>query len=355
MPLSVGAMGVLKDINKKMGDGTIFLGSEMVVPRRYTSGSLSLDVALGGGWPGNHWVEVIGRESAGKTAVVLKTVAANQRLDPEFATMWVAGEHFDEDQANALGVDISRVAVVPTQDMEFALQIMLAGAESKEFDCIILDSFPALLPASEDEKAMDEFTVADGAKIFNKYWRKAGKATRRSYKGDERPMIGIIINQYRDKIGGFSPRGVPQTTPGGHGKDYAYYARLEVVRSDYLKEKRGGNDVMVGQTIKMTTIKNKSAAPRQVAQVDFYFRDAPTRNFRRGDYDLGKEYVALGILFGVIKKSGGWFYYDGRKWNGQPSVQVDVLAEPQLRDQLGAEVIEIAKNPHLADRLEESA
>lgn len=344
-------------VNKLFGDGALVAASDMVISRRFTSGSLSLDVILGGGWPANQWVEIIGRESAGKTACAFKTIAANQARDPAFTAMWIAGEHYDADQAAALGVDNDRVMVCPTQEMEFALELMLQATESRAFDAVILDSFPALIPREEDEKSMEEAGVAVGAKLFNRYWRKAGKASHRNSDGSERPIMGIIINQYRDKIGSFARFGVPQTSPGGHGKDYAYFVRLEVARDDWLTEKKPGvkDPVVVGQSIKMRTIKNKAAAPHQAASVDFYFRDAPFTGFRRGDYDLGKEYVAMGILFGVVRKSGGWYYFDDRKWQGRETLEVDVRAEPELQSLLASEVLERARDPRAVDLAGENA
>src|SRR6185437_3000038 len=267
--------------NKEFGAGTAITASDIALVTPFTTGSLSLDVILGGGWPANQWSEIRGKESAGKTAIAYKTIAANQQLNPDFTALWIAAEKYDKDQAEALGVDNSRVTVISTQAMEFAFQMMIEGAESQEFDLLALDSYPALVPDEEDEKAMDEFTTAMGARNFNKFIRKAGKASRRAADGTERPMTGLIINQYRDKIGGFARYGVPQTTPGGHGKDYFYYTIVKVARDDWITEKRPGNPdpVAVGQTIKLTTEKNKANAPRQTVALDFYFREASHLGF----------------------------------------------------------------------------
>jgi recombination protein RecA len=105
---------VLAKINKKFGEDTVVLGSEIVeVPHRFTSGSLSLDVALGGGWPANQWHELVGEASNGKTAIALKTIAANQKKDPNFTTVWVAAEEWVPGYAELCGVDPSRVYVYP--------------------------------------------------------------------------------------------------------------------------------------------------------------------------------------------------------------------------------------------------
>jgi recombination protein RecA len=353
--MRLDTQALMAEINKSFGEGTVLVASTIAVPRRFTSGSLALDIALGGGWPGGQWVEIIGKESAGKTAVALKTIAANQKLDPDFEVLWIAAEAFDTDQATALGVDNTRIAVVPTQEMEFAFAVMLEAAESRAVDCIVLDSYPALIPGEEAEKAMDEFTTAVGARLMNKFARKAGKATKRDVNGTERPLLGIIINQFRDKIGGFARYGTPQTSPGGHGKDYFFYARLEVSRDEYIVEKRPGiaDPVKVGQSIKMRTIKNKAAAPQQTATVDFYFRGAPHLGFERGDYDTGKEYFTMGVLFGVVRKSGAWFTYSDRKWHGKDSAITDLRSDKTLQSEIALEVLDAARNPKLVDQIVE--
>lgn len=346
------AKALVAKVNKEFGEGSVVIASDIEIPCRFTTGSLSLDVALGGGWPGNQWVEVIGKESHGKTAIVLKTVAANQKLDKNFTTLWVAGEHYDKDQATALGVDNERVIVVPTQDMEFAYQTILDFTESRSVDCVVLDSYPALLPGEEDQKSMDEATMALGARLTSKFIRKAGKATNRSLLGQDRPFLGIIINQMRDKIGGFSPYGTPQTTPGGNAKNYFFYTRVQVTRDEYIIESRPGQGkVNVGQTIKVKTIKNKSAPPQQVAAVDFYFRDAPSLGFYRGDYDEPKEIIIMGILFGIIKRRGAYFTYGDQKWQGKAGLVQAVREDLDLRDAITAEVMAAAKRPDLIDQI----
>jgi recombination protein RecA len=296
---------------------------------------------------------MLSHNSAGKTSFMMKAVAANQRQDPDFTTLWVAAEAYDSDQAQALGVDNSRVTLVPTQQMELAFQVMVDAAESREVDMIILDSYPALVPDEEAEKAMDEFTTAVGARGMNKFVRKAGLATRRAPDGSERPVTGIIINQYRDKVGGFAKYGVPQTTPGGHGKDYFYHLILKMSRDSWLEEKRPGvpDAVKVGQSIKLVTEKNKSAAPQQTVSLNFYFRNAPLLGFSRGEYDTSLDYFTMASIFGIIEKRGGWYYFNDQKWQGKPAVLRALHEDIELRDILEELVMSAASNPSTADAL----
>lgn len=346
MGLSVEAVSLAAELNKRLGEGSVVLASDMRVARRYTSGSLSLDVALGGGWPGNQWAEVLGQESHGKTAIVLKTIAANQAVDPDFSTLWIAAEHYDVDQAAALGVDNSRVVVVPTQEMEVAYETMLQYAKARAVDCVVLDSYPALIAKEEEDKSMDEAVMALGARLTGKFFRKAGSATRRSLVLEERPMLGFIINQYRDKIGAFSPHGTPKTSPGGNAKNYAFYSRVEVTRDEWIEEATPGKGkTKVGQKIKIRTIKNKSAAPQQVAYVDFYFRDAAILGFSRGDYDMVKELVSMAVVYDVITRGGATFRFGEHKWTGKEPMFAAIRKDEVLSTEITSAVREIALDP----------
>lgn len=331
---------VLQKINKSFGEGTIVLGSEIIEPSApFTTGSLSLDVALGGGWPANQWHEVIGEASNGKTAIALKTIAANQKRDPEFTTVWVAAEHWVPSYAELCGVDVSRVYVINTNIMEEAYEAVIKVVESKSVDCVVIDSLPALVPTTEDEKEMEESTVGRSALLTNKFFRKVGKASKRSLVERERPFIGIMINQWRSKIGVMY--GDPRTTPGGLGKDYAFFTRVDVRRDAWIEAGSGQEKEKVGQTIKFQTRKNKSAPPQQVAVVDFYFANGG--EIPAGDFDFGKEIVAMGILNKVITRAGAYYRYQDRQWQGQDALVASIREELDLRESLEKEVLDTIK------------
>ena len=334
------ALAVVNKINKDYGAGTIVLGSDIIAsPPRFTSGSLSIDVALGGGWPPNQWHEIIGEASNGKTALALKTVAANQRRDPEFTTIWVAAEEWVVGYAELCGVDASRVYVVSTNIMEEAYGAVIKFAESKAVDCIVVDSLPALVPSAEDDKEMEESTVGRGALLTNKFFRKVGKASKRSLVAPERPFIGIVINQYRMKIGVMY--GDPRTTPGGLGKDYAFFTRTEVRRDEWIESGTGQEKRRVGQSIKARIIKNKSAAPSQVATVDFYFSEGET--VPAGEFDFAKEVIAMGIINKVITRAGAYYRYAGRQWQGSDAMLSSIREEIDLKETLERDVLDSIK------------
>jgi len=332
---------VLTKINKKYGEDTIVLGSDIRddVLSRVTTGSISLDVALGGGWPVNQWHEIIGEASNGKTAIALKTIAANQKRDPEFTTVWIAAEQWVPAYAELCGVDTKRVYVVSTNIMEEAYEAVIEIVESKAVDCVVIDSLPALVPSSEDEKEMEESTVGRGALLTNKFFRKVGMASKRSLIEYERPFIGILINQWRSKIGVMY--GDPRTTPGGLGKDYAFFTRMEVRRDEWIEAGTGQDKKRIGQTIKARVIKNKSAPPSQVATFDFYFSEGG--QVPAGEIDFGKEILAIGILNKVITRAGAYYRYGGRQWQGSDAMLSSIREEIDLKETLERDVLDSIK------------
>lgn len=297
---------IADEINKKYGEEIIIKGSaaKEEVPH-VSTGLLAYDLALGGGWAANQWNEIIGEESSGKTAIAYRTIAANQQRDPEWLALWVAAEEYVPDYAASFGVDLDRLWVVETNEMESALDLVLKAIENRAVDCVVLDSLPALVTETEVNKSMDEASVATGAQILSRFFKKCAKAQRRSLTADDRPCTMIAINQWRDKIGVMF--GDPRTTPGGKAKNYYYFTRVEVRRDEWISE--GSKlDTRVGQTIKMRVIKNKTYRPQQIAQADFYF--ANTHGFRKGEFDTVKDIVNVALALELFE---GRYKFEGER------------------------------------------
>lgn len=337
-------------LNKKFGDNVVVLASDIrsdLIPR-ITSGSTTLDYVLGGGFPGNQWNELIGEPSHGKTALALKTIAANQAVNPDHTTVWVAAEQWVPQYAEMCGVDTSRVIVIETSIMEEAYDAVIAFAESKSVDAIVIDSLPALSPSPEMEKDMGEATVGRGALLTNKFFRVVGTAMKRSLVEDERPILGLIINQYRMKIGVM--HGDPRTTPGGEGKNYAFFTRCEVRRDEWIEVGSGNNKTRVGQRIKVRTLKNKTAPPQRVAYFDFYFAEGG--DCLPGEFDFAKEIASLAVIKGVISRKGAWYYHGERKWNGIEPVIQSIREELDLKEEIQRSVLTSSDIPMAGDNEE---
>ncbi len=338
--MSTDARAVAEKINKKLGAGTVLRGSDIdytEIPR-ITTGCLSLDVALGGGWPANQWNEVIGLESAGKTLLAFKTIAANQQRDPDWAVAWVCAEDFVEEYALLCGVDIDRVYLIDTNVMEYAYDAVIEYLDSRSVDCVVIDSLPALIPSAEGTQTMEDFQVGLGARLTGKFFRKARKAGHRSLVEPDRPVTGLMINQYRDQVGVMW--GDPRTTPGGKGKNYHYFTRVEVRRDDWIDNDLTGNKKRkVGITVKAQVIKNKSAPPQKTAVFDFYFDDF--EGHLAGDIDRSKDVMLVALQFEVIEKRGGFYRYGEQQWRGRDAVLADLDEHSELRQQLETEVLGI--------------
>lgn len=325
---------IIEEINSKWGDGTVVLGNTINwdLPRCPT-GSVSLDVALGGGWPMNQWSEIVGDESSGKTLIAMKTIAANQARDPNWMTVWFDAEHtYDPTWAARLGVDSERVLVIPEQGMETVYEMAIKFLASREVDAVVFDSLPALVPEREDESSMETFQVGLGAYLTNKFFRKGGSATKRSLTEQERPVLGLMINQFREKIGVMY--GDPRTTPGGKGKNFTYVTRVEVRRDEWIEEK----DTRYGQVIKARVFKNKTAVPHKVAVIDFYFDNLPP--FEAGQYDTVKEVVNVAVIKGVIvQKHGGIYIFGEKKWKGRQALYTAIRSDDGLYEAIRGQVM----------------
>jgi recombination protein RecA len=315
---------IIADSNKKAKKDLLVRGADLLHQsfQRCTTGSLSFDLALGGGWPLNCVNEVIGLESMGKTVITLKTVAANQAMNPDHHTLWVAAEDFDFPWAAQCGVDASHMTFVQSNIMEEAYESCVRVLEERAADMIVIDSLPALMPLEEDTKSMFDLVIGRSAMLTNKFMRKLHAATTRSLIEYDRPALVLIINQWRDMVGQMF--GDPRTTPGGKGKNYTYMTRVEVTRDEWLK----AGDDQVGQVIKIRTIKNKTAPRWRTGQVDFYFDTIDGHD--AGSYDLFHEAVDIAIEKEIITRSGAWYHFGGKKWQGVNAVWDAMSQDPKL-------------------------
>jgi len=326
---------LVKKVNKDLGEGTLIKGSDLAdAPPRVPSGSLAIDLMLGGGWPLNCWSELVGEPSSGKSVIAAKTIAAAQALNPDFQCLWVAAEPFEAKWAAACGVDLSRTTLVNTRIMEEAYQVCIDAIDGRLVDAVVIDSLSALTPKEEDDKAIDELTVGLGARLTNKFMRKSGTVQRRSLVDNtDRPCLGLIISQFRDKVG--VSWGDTRTTPYGRGKEFHYMIRVEVRRDDWIEHDKH----KVGMVMKARTVKNKTAPPQRLSTVDFYWEQAP--GFDAGDYDLIKEIANIAMALDVVERAGAYYRFNGRQWQGKDAFLGDLRSEVDLRKEVEA----VVRNP----------
>ena len=328
-------------LNKKFGKQIIQIASEMkgLEVERISTGSIAVDIETGGGLPKGRLVEIYGRESSGKTYISLKTVANGQK---EKKCLWIDAEGvFDVAWAKLVGVDLSKLDIAKTETAEQAGTILDAATRSNEYAIIVLDSVAALLPNEDLDKALDESErIGNRAMVTNRITRKLQSGLNAKEDGElPNQTLVIFINQIREKIG--VVYGDPTDTPGGLGIRFMASIRLEMRRSDLIKEtpKKGDTGIspdgksIVGVTIKFKTVKNKTACPLKTGQFILYTEDE-----RKGQIDKTDEIIRYALVSGVIQHSGPSYSYKNHKFLGKEAVIEYLKEHPENIEELYTEI-----------------
>ncbi len=316
----------LDQLEKAYGKGTVMrLGENAAMNVEHIStGSISLDLALGiGGLPKGRIVEMFGPESSGKTTVALHAVAEAQKAGGQAAFIDV--EHaLDPVYAANLGVDINQLLVSQPDTGEQALEITEALVRSGAIDIIVIDSVAALVPKAEIEGEMGASHVGLQARLMSQSLRKlAGVISKYN-------CVAIFINQLREKIG--VVYGNPETTTGGRALKFYASVRMEIRKAETLKN---GTE-MIGSRTKVKIVKNKVAPPFKVAEFDIMYG--------KGISKIG-ELVDMGMHYGIVKRSGAWFYYgELRIAQGRDNAKIYFEENPDIAAEVEAKIIEAVNN-----------
>lgn len=283
---------VVSQIERSFGKGSIMrLGDATQMQVETTpSGSLTLDLALGGGLPKGRVIEIYGPESSGKTTLALHAIAEAQKNGGIAA--FVDAEHaLDPSYSQALGVDIHNLLVAQPDTGEAALDIVDQLVRSAAVDIVVIDSVAALVPKAEIEGEMGDMQVGLQARLMSKALRKiAGNISRSG-------CTVIFLNQLRQKIG--VTYGSPEVTTGGNALKFYASVRLDIRRIQTLKK---GSEGEYGIRVKVKVAKNKVAPPFRIAEFDIIFG--------KGISSLGCT-VDLAEQTDVIIRKGAWYSYQG--------------------------------------------
>ena len=317
---------VLAQIEKAYGKGAIMkLGQEAgntdieVIP----TGCLSLDLALGiGGLPRGRMVEIYGPESSGKTTVALHAVAQAQKLGGVAA--FVDAEHaLDPVYAKKLGVNLDELYVSQPDTGEQALDIVDALVRSSAVDIVVVDSVAALTPKAEIEGDMGDSHVGLQARLMSQALRKLTAIVNKS------KTCVVFINQLREKVGVMF--GNPEVTPGGKALKFYASVRIDVRKTDILKDTEGA----AGNRTRAKVVKNKLAPPFRQAEFDIMYGEGVSQE---------GCLIDLGVQYEVIKKSGAWFSYNDQKVaNGREKMRQFLKDNPELAAEIEEKIRAAAK------------
>ncbi|OYX43907.1 recombinase RecA [Candidatus Saccharibacteria bacterium 32-49-12] len=314
------ALGLAQEqINKQFGDGAIRrLGDTKTVDvELISSGALSLDLALGGGYPKGRIVEIYGPESSGKTTLTLHAIAEMQKQGGTAA--FVDAEHaLDPAYARKLGVDTDNLLVAQPDNGEQALEIVETLVRSNAVDMVVVDSVAALVPQAEIEGEMGDSHMGLQARLMSQALRKLTGIINKSH------TIVVFINQIRMKIGVMF--GNPETTTGGNALKFYASVRLDIRRTGQIKS----GEEIIGNRTKVKVVKNKIAPPFRTAEFDIMYNEGISKT---GDV------LDLAVQHGVVGKSGAWFdYNDAKIGQGREASKQYLADHPEILAEIDKKV-----------------
>ena len=314
------ALGLaLESIEKQFGKGSIMKLGEMhnTNVECTSTGSLSLDLALGGGIPRGRVIEIYGPESSGKTTLTLHAIAEVQRGGGTAA--FIDAEHaLDPAYAKRIGVDIENLLLSQPDNGEQALEIVETLVRSNAVDLIVVDSVAALVPRAEIEGEMGDSHMGLQARLMSQALRKLTSVISRS------KASVIFINQIRMKIGVMF--GNPETTTGGNALKFYASVRMDIRRIGQIKQ----GEEIIGNRTRVKVVKNKIAPPFRQAEFDIMYNEGISVSGDVLDLAAGRD---------IVEKSGAWYAYDGAKiGQGREATKTYLQQNPKVLAEIAAKV-----------------
>jgi len=313
----------VEQIKKQFGQGSIMqLGDDHKIDiATFSTGSLGLDIALGGGIPKGRIIEVYGPESSGKTTLTLHAVAEIQKQGGTAA--FIDAEHaLDPAYAQRIGVDVGNLLVSQPDNGEQALEIVETLVRSNAVDLIVVDSVAALVPQAEIEGDMGDAHMGLQARLMSQALRKLTGVINKS------KCTVIFINQLRMKIGVMF--GNPETTTGGNALKFYASVRMDIRRISQIKS----SDAIIGNRVKVKVVKNKIAPPFREAEFDIMYNVGISKQ---------GETLDLAVLNDIVGKSGAWFEYNSEKiGQGREAAKQYLTDHPEILAEIDKKVRAIA-------------
>lgn len=335
---------LINKLNKKFGENSLIMGEEMthLEIERIPTGSVSLDIDLGGGIPIGRFTQISGALSSTKSTQCMHIIREAQKMGLVCAWGDVEGTS-DREYFEQIGVDTSALLYTRPNGLEELTQMILDMQQSGEVHVFVWDSIEASSPIKEMDSTMDE-TVQMGVKqkLLAEFFRKYQAFNNKLVREGKRPFTLIGINQLREKIGAY---GDAEYTPGGRAIGYTASVDLRFRKGDWITNGTGNNKTFVGQVVKYKIEKNKTYKRMQTGEFDFYY-DENNLDIPVGHNDNFKSIVQLGIDRELIEKGGAWFYLNRgtdqeAKFQGQENLIAYLRENPQLVEDIKNVILDI--------------
>ncbi|MGE9276819.1 MAG: recombinase RecA [Candidatus Phytoplasma pruni] len=310
----------IKEIEQRFGKGSIMkLNSEQtdkiqVIP----TGSLTLDIALSiGGFPKGRIIEIFGPESSGKTTLTLHAIAEAQKQGGNVAFIDVENA-LDPNYAKAIGIDLDNFIISQPDSGEKALDIVESLIKSENFSLIVVDSVAALVPEAELKGESGDSFMGLHARMMGQAMRKQSAIVSKTN------TIVIYVNQLREKVGVIY--GSPEVTPGGKALKYFASLRLDIRKSEFIKE----DGTFIGIRSNVKVVKSKVSSPFKVAQLEIMYGKGIAKE---------GEILDLAVDLELVQKSGAWYSYQNKHiGQGKEKAKEFLLQNPEIAKSLEEQI-----------------
>ena len=310
--------------------------------KRIPTGSVKLDVSLGGGIPIGRIIHISGEYSSTKTTQSLLTLGNAQQMNLPCALMDFENTT-DVAYLEQLGIDVDNLIYCNPSSLEEVLQLM-QSLQEKGIKFIVWDSVAVSEPTKVLESETGE-SVQMGVKqkLIGEFLGKFQSINNRFSRNGETPCTLIMINQVREKIGAY---GDPTYEPGGRAIGFYTSVHIRLRKGDWISEGKGSDKEIVGQVTKYNVMKNKTYRRMQTGEFDFYYDDNNNAGIEGGHNDNFKSAIMLAIEYDLIKQGGAWFYIDKgteneKKFQGLDKLVEHIRKHPEIIDRYKEEIIEI--------------
>ena len=288
----------------------------MDIPK-FSSWSISLDMAIWWGYPQWRIIEIYWPESSGKTTLTLHAIAEIQKK--WWTAAFIDAEHaLDPSYAEKIWVNTRDLYVSQPDNWEQALEITETLVRSWGVDLIVIDSVAALTPRAEIEGEMWDSHMWLQARLMSQALRKLTAIVSKT------KCTVIFINQIRMKI--WVMFGSPETTTWWNALKFYSSMRLEVRKWEKIENWTWDQKIFTWNKVKVKVVKNKVAPPFKTAEFEITFNE-----WISSVWDI----LDTATKMWIVKKAWAFYsYWATRFWQWRENSKIFIKWDKKLADEL---------------------